>query len=67
MIYDRTIMEAQIHNPAMNTSIHEQYLCRSKRPHHRFAVPLPRCGEGGLEFRQLGFPRKSGGSGTPKA
>ena len=40
------------------------------RPHHRFAVPLPRSRRGGLvtrrflvESRNISFPRRCGGSG----
>ena len=42
----------------------------SFRPHHRFAVPLPRSRRGGLvrlrflaESRNISFPRRCGGSG----
>ena len=40
------------------------------RPHHRFAIPLPRSRRGGLvtrrflaESRNISFPRRCGGSG----
>ena len=50
------------------------FQCRTRRlpfrPHHRFAVPLPRSRRGGLvtrrflaESRNISFPRRCGGSG----
>ncbi|EGK57812.1 hypothetical protein HMPREF9081_2097, partial [Centipeda periodontii DSM 2778] len=36
---------------------------RSRRPFHRFAVPLPRIGGGGFGTWYISFPRRNGGSG----
>ena len=49
------------------SSLPKNHISRSRRPHHRFAVPLPRTGRGRLMPTALSFPRRAGGESGDRA